>query len=180
MKTTQLIWKYKSWNKKIWRRRPFIYWILTVVTQAYQRQCYGTQCPWTCLWKRSRMVDIETIRGYYMLMMKFLGTHTHLNGRVTLDWHFQIGKCAQIREKLRKIRLLVRYTGAVLSVICYSCREESVTRLVRNHKARYRVPQPCTRIFYRRVPGFAIDCPCGIWCRGLTICPCMLVHFLEI
>ena len=28
-----------------------------------------------------------------------------------------------------------------------------------------------TRIFYRGVPGFAIDCPCGIWCRGLTTCP---------
>ena len=25
-----------------------------------------------------------------------------------------------------------------------------------------------TRIFYRRVPGFATDCPCGVWCRGLT------------
>ena len=69
----------------------------------------------------------------YMHIMKFLGTHTHSNGRVTLDWQFQIGKCGQIREKLRKIRLLERYTGAVLSVICYSCREESVTRLVRNH-----------------------------------------------
>ena len=30
-----------------------------------------------------------------------------------------------------------------LSVICYSCREESVTRLVRNHKGRYQVPLPC-------------------------------------
>ena len=28
-----------------------------------------------------------------------------------------------------------------------------------------------TRIFYRRVPGFATDCPCGVWCRGLTTCP---------
>ena len=37
-----------------------------------------------------------------------------------------------------------------------------------------------TRIFYRGVPGFATDCPCGVWCRGLTTCPCMLVHFLEI
>ena len=26
------------------------------------------------------------------------------------------------------------------------------------------------RIFYRGVPGFAIDCPCGVWCRGLTTC----------
>ena len=43
-------------------------------------------------------------------------------------------------EKHQKIRLLICYTVAVLSVICYSCREESVTRLVRNHKARYRVP----------------------------------------
>ena len=25
-----------------------------------------------------------------------------------------------------------------------------------------------TRIFYRGVPGFASDCPCGVWCRGLT------------
>ena len=29
-------------------------------------------------------------------------------------------------------------------------------------------------------PGFANDCPCGVWCRGLTTCPCLLVHFLEI
>ena len=28
-----------------------------------------------------------------------------------------------------------------------------------------------TRIFYREVPGFATDCPCGVWCRGLTTCP---------
>ena len=28
-----------------------------------------------------------------------------------------------------------------------------------------------TRIFYRGVPGFATDCPCGVWCRGLTTCP---------
>ena len=25
---------------------------------------------------------------------------------------------------------------------------------------------------------FATDCPCGVWCRGLTTC--MLVHFLEL
>ena len=27
-----------------------------------------------------------------------------------------------------------------------------------------------SRIFCRRVPGFATDCPCGVWCRGLTTC----------
>ena len=27
-----------------------------------------------------------------------------------------------------------------------------------------------SRIFYRGVPGFATDCPCGVWCRGLTTC----------
>ena len=27
-----------------------------------------------------------------------------------------------------------------------------------------------TRIFYRGVPGFATDCPCGVWCSGLTTC----------
>ena len=27
-----------------------------------------------------------------------------------------------------------------------------------------------TRIFYRGVPGFATDCPCGVWCRRLTTC----------
>ena len=26
------------------------------------------------------------------------------------------------------------------------------------------------RIFYRGVPGFATDCPCGNWCRGLNTC----------
>ena len=25
-----------------------------------------------------------------------------------------------------------------------------------------------TRIFYRGFPGFATDCPYGVWCRGLT------------
>ena len=25
-----------------------------------------------------------------------------------------------------------------------------------------------SRIFYRGVPGFATDCPCGVWCCGLT------------
>ena len=28
-----------------------------------------------------------------------------------------------------------------------------------------------TRIFYRGVPGFATDCPCGVWCRGLPTSP---------
>ena len=27
-----------------------------------------------------------------------------------------------------------------------------------------------SRIFYRGVPGFATDCPRGVWCRGLTTC----------
>ena len=27
-----------------------------------------------------------------------------------------------------------------------------------------------TRIFYKGVPGFATDCPCGVWCRGSTTC----------
>ena len=27
-----------------------------------------------------------------------------------------------------------------------------------------------SRLFCRRVPGFATDCPCGVWCRGLTTC----------
>ena len=27
-----------------------------------------------------------------------------------------------------------------------------------------------TGIFYRRVSGFATDCPCGVWGRGLTTC----------
>ena len=27
-----------------------------------------------------------------------------------------------------------------------------------------------TWIFCRRVSGFATDCPCGVWCRGLTTC----------
>ena len=27
-----------------------------------------------------------------------------------------------------------------------------------------------SRIFCRRVPGLATDCPCGVWCRGLTTC----------
>ena len=27
-----------------------------------------------------------------------------------------------------------------------------------------------SRIFYRGVPGFATDWPCGVWCRGLTTC----------
>ena len=26
------------------------------------------------------------------------------------------------------------------------------------------------RIFPTGVPGFATDCPCGVWCRGLTTC----------
>ena len=26
-------------------------------------------------------------------------------------------------------------------------------------------------IFYRGVPSFATDCPCSVWCRGVTTCP---------
>ena len=27
-----------------------------------------------------------------------------------------------------------------------------------------------TRVFYRRGQGFATDCPCGVWCHGLSTC----------
>ena len=30
-------------------------------------------------------------------------------------------------------------------------------------------------IFYRWVPGFAIDYPCGVWCIGLILASCVLV-----
>ena len=33
------------------------------------------------------------------------------------------------------------------------------------------------RILYRGVPGFATDCPCGVWCRGLTTCPLYVGSF---
>ena len=33
-----------------------------------------------------------------------------------------------------------------------------------------------TRKFYRGVPSFSTMCPCGVWCRGLTICPTRPTH----
>ena len=38
----------------------------------------------------------------------------------------------------------------------------------------YVTPSYSTWIFCRGVSGFATDCPCGVWCRGLTTC---LLHF---
>ena len=34
----------------------------------------------------------------------------------------------------------------------------------------YVISSYSTWIFCRGVSGFATDCPCGVWCRGLTIC----------
>ena len=35
-----------------------------------------------------------------------------------------------------------------------------------------------TRIFCKRIPGFATDYPGGVWCRGLTVCLLLFVsHF---
>ena len=34
----------------------------------------------------------------------------------------------------------------------------------------YVTPSYSTWIFCRGVSGFANDCPCGVWCRGLTTC----------
>ena len=34
----------------------------------------------------------------------------------------------------------------------------------------YVTPSYSTWIFYRGVSCFAIDCPCGVWCRGLITC----------
>ena len=34
----------------------------------------------------------------------------------------------------------------------------------------YVTPSYSTWIFRRGVSGFATDCPCGVWCRGLTTC----------
>ena len=33
--------------------------------------------------------------------------------------------------------------------------------------------------FIRGVPGFATDCPCGVWCRGLTTCPLYVGPLFE-
>ena len=37
------------------------------------------------------------------------------------------------------------------------------------------------REFFSRVPGSGTDCPCGVWCRGLTayVGPCTSVHFFR-
>ena len=35
------------------------------------------------------------------------------------------------------------------------------------------------RVFKSRVPEVATVGPCGVWCRGLTPFPCMLVHLKE-
>ena len=35
------------------------------------------------------------------------------------------------------------------------------------------------RTFYRGVPGFAIDCPCCVWWRGLTTCPLYVGPLFE-
>ena len=37
-----------------------------------------------------------------------------------------------------------------------------------------------TRMFYGEAPGFATDCPCGVWYSGLSTCPLYVVRFLEI
>ena len=37
-----------------------------------------------------------------------------------------------------------------------------------------------TKVLNMGVPGFATDCPCGVWCRGLPLASCTLVNFLEI
>ena len=34
-----------------------------------------------------------------------------------------------------------------------------------------------TRIFYKGVRGLAPDCPCGVWCRGLTTYVCWSTFF---
>ena len=34
----------------------------------------------------------------------------------------------------------------------------------------YVTPSYSTWIFCRGVSGFVTDCPCGVWCRGLTTC----------
>ena len=70
-----------------------------------------------------------------MHIMKFMGTHAHSNGRVTLDRQFQKGKCGQIRGKLRKICLLnvdtLYWRGPVSNLlqlsgrICYQTRQKS-------------------------------------------------------
>ena len=43
-----------------------------------------------------------------------------------------------------------------------------------------KVIDPCPQSFHKRLLVFAIDCPCGVWCRELTTFPCMLGHVLEI
>ena len=37
-----------------------------------------------------------------------------------------------------------------------------------------------TKIYYRGVSGFATDCPCGVWCHGLTTSLLYVSPFLEI
>ena len=35
------------------------------------------------------------------------------------------------------------------------------------------------KTFYRGVTGFEINCPCGVWCRGLTTCSLYVVPLFE-
>ena len=36
-----------------------------------------------------------------------------------------------------------------------------------------------TCIICEGVSGFVTDCPCSVWCHGLTTCPCISVHHLA-
>ena len=71
----------------------------------------------------------------------------------------------------RKIRLLT--SNLTLKVNITSKNIRDLTQYVTSSYSIW--------IFCRGVSGFATDCPCGVWCRGLTtIGSCMLVNLLEI
>ena len=42
--------------------------------------------------------------------------------------------------------------------------------LLSEYRALYVTSSHSTWILCRGVSGFATDCPCGVWCRGLTTC----------
>ena len=92
------------------------------------------------------IMRVVAIIGFFMAILYFLKLHLRLS--VTkYSWLFKCATPWMFRPLDIRLEYCIEHVTFGLLYVMFTFH---------------------TRISYRGVPGFATDCPCGVWCRGLT------------
>ena len=104
---------------------------------------------------------------FIMIVVTIIGIHM----AILLFWTTRLGFCYKVALVLQ-IRTFVDVSA--LDIPFEYWIEHVASRLL------YIMYRFSAMIFYRGVPGFATDCPCGVCCRGLTTCLLYVGPLLKI